>query len=76
MGKNRTEGVKVMVHYPNNRKAIEKSFGKWVGNWYANLLESINEGKIHTIAFEILNDEEFLKCFGNTKEELKHLKDG
>lgn len=67
--------IELFFHYSRDKEEVQGRLVKWVENVYCSILEDLNKGKIPPILFEILNEEEFIKCFGQPKINLDNSKD-
>jgi hypothetical protein len=55
-------------YFPENTTNLEKKINTWIGDIYQLLLNELKHGNIHPLLFDILDKEEFQRCFGFSAE--------
>ncbi|SHI53904.1 hypothetical protein SAMN02745975_00103 [Geosporobacter subterraneus DSM 17957] len=66
--------IKIVIQGQESIKEIQYLMIQWTAEKYQQLLESLNEGKVPAMLFNLLEEEVFQEIFGKTKQELEHLK--
>jgi len=68
------ESYGIIIHELQPLSKVKSIMEEIMVELYLEILMLLNDGKLHFIIFDLLEEEAFKECFYKTKDELKHLK--